>query len=661
MPGLDSKVELLLHMDGADTSTTFTDVSKNVLTVTAFGNAQVSTAQSKFGGASLLLDGTGDYIAATDNAGFDVGSGDFTIDLWARFISHPAASNALFAQSDGVDANTGISIDMFNVSRLYVQAGGAVNGSAWASFVPVNDTWYHIEVARSGSTIYIFVDGVSLSVTIDTAFGTVPNSTATAKIGSYQGTTGFVNGYIDEFRFTKGLARHTAGFTPPTEEYTSSVDASPVTGSYSVVNPIISSSTETNFYASPILLNSSVFPVKLTYVHATTFNVELRDKNGLLKKYLTPFVSSVDWEWNRIGGCGICDIELKKEYRDITFDARDDIQIRIKYGSTSKLVYRGYISNAIPTLTTNQTIKIQVKGYFDLFKNLIVHNAGNIKTYTSTLTSAIVDNIFDTFVTPNSSIKKGTIDTGSFTPDTIQFLSTVENALNILSDLEGDIEYGVDENLIFFWKVESTSIRHKFFIGDNVEMFERKINYDNLVNRAYLVGGTVSGSKYRRTSENTDSQSSYFLSEKIINNGSVITDTVADQYLGSILKQGSSPQLNIRAKIVNTNLRLEDTIPIGLITFYDVDYDRNLITDDIGDIIGETVDGGSNITIGLLVDGGSDVIIGGQFADQIDRIQYSLSETNDRMNLTIQFGDSILETASLIKRLQLSLSSLQQF
>jgi hypothetical protein len=393
------------------------------------------------------------------------------------------------------------------------------------------------------------------------------------------------------------------------------------------------------------------------------YSIELRDKNGNLKSFLTPYISKVNWEWNRIGGCGACNLTINKPYRDITFDARDDIQIRVKSGNSSysKLMYRGYIANATPTLSNDQSIQVQVRGYFDLFKKIVVQSGGDTKTYTNKEVSVIVNSIADTFIVPNTPIYKSTIDAGSFTCDTIQFLTTVDDALNTLSDLSGDVEYGVDEYLRFFWRTESTTIRKRFFVGNNIEMLERKVNYDTLVNRAYLVGGEVAGVKYKRTAENTDSQALYYLSEKIVNNGSIVTGTVADQYLGSILTENAQPQLAIRAKIANTDIRLEDTVPIGLIEFYDVDYDRDLTTDDMGDIIGETADGGSNITIGLTADGGDDIIIGGQFSAQVDRIQYEPSNTDNRMNLTIQFGDTVLETAAILKRLDLALANIQTY
>ena len=549
-----------------------------------------------------------------------------------------------------------------------------------------------------------------------------------------------------------------------------------------------------------------------TAITASNYNIELRDKNGALKGYITPYVSKVSWEWNRLGGCGRCSLTINKAYRDIIFDARDDIQIRIESGATSKLVYRGFIANILPTLKVNQDIVLDVRGYFDLLKKFIVNNTGNTKTYTSKTIAYIVDDIADNFIIPKSNVTLGTIDTtdgSSFSIDTIDFLCPVEDALRTLADLAGDAEYGVDEDLVFFWRTESTTINRRFFVGNNVAVLERRVSWDNLVNKLYLIGGDVLGSAYKKTLDATDSQSQYYLAEEIINNSSITTNDVATQYLSSILTERSIPQFSIRAQIKNTNVRLEDTIPMGLVTFYDATYDKDSLGDVIGDLIGATVtiitssianpsiiyakahgyqtgqtvliaghtsvtpsidgthvitcverdigtdltcadgdaatpevasashnfvaadvghylhisagtswtpgwyaivsvaankatlnapcgangalasgtwqlgedsfsipvnvtaDGvggtavsdpanGSDILIGSTADGGDDVYVGGQYSAQVDRLSYSLSNTPGRFNIEVQLGDTVLETAAKIKRLELALSSLNQ-
>ena len=95
----DSYTVALLHFNGADASTTFIDESGK--TWTASGNAQIDTAQSKFGGASGLFDGTGDSITTPDHADFDVGSGDFTVDFWMR--QNTAWTGGVLGQYSGSD------------------------------------------------------------------------------------------------------------------------------------------------------------------------------------------------------------------------------------------------------------------------------------------------------------------------------------------------------------------------------------------------------------------------------------------------------------------------------------------------------------------------------------------------------------------------------
>lgn len=389
--------------------------------------------------------------------------------------------------------------------------------------------------------------------------------------------------------------------------------------------------------------------------NTTKYSVELRDKDGNLRQYLTPFVSKLNWEWRRIGGCGRANMELAMPYRKIDFNADDDIQIRIGSGATSKLGYRGYIDKPIQSLQIGQKIQLNVRGYFDKLIKLIVHDGVTSKTYEGNSVLNIVDNIVDNFVVPNSIITKGTIDAGAFSPDIITFKTSVKDALRTLADLEGELEYGVDENLVFFWTNQSNTLVRKWRVGDDVKNFERRINWDGLVNKVYFEGGTLSdGSKFEKIAEASDSQSSFFLSETIKSNSSITTSSVADQYLGAILKQRSKPQLETKVNIVNTDIRLEDNIPIGKVAVADPEHDANLF------LVGTTANGGSNLIVGKASNGGSDAIIGGLFSDQIDTLKYTLSDTDDRFNIAINFGGTISETSARIKQIESLLESERQ-
>ena len=219
----DSYTKALLHFNGSDTSTTFTDGSGK--TWTGAVTAQLDTDQKKFGTASLLLDGDSDYISTPDHADFDVGSGDFTIDFWVRFNSVPGAgANAVF-YGQRTDYATNNAMSLWYGGDLKWYFSFTTDGTTQTSLTgittstPSTGVWYHIAAVRNGSNFDIYIDGQKQ--TTKAISGTIYNSTATPLIGAANpGTPNyFLNGWIDEFRFSKGIARWTANFTPQSEEY----------------------------------------------------------------------------------------------------------------------------------------------------------------------------------------------------------------------------------------------------------------------------------------------------------------------------------------------------------------------------------------------------------------------------------------------------------
>lgn len=218
----DGYTVALLHMNGSDASTTFTDESGK--TWTAAGNAQIDTAQSKFGGASGLFDGTGDYISTPDHADFAFGTGDVTIDFWAMYNSLPASGTHMISYMQYTDNSNFIFCSLYNNAGTYVwyfyDAGGFGGLSFTTPAAPSTSTWYHIAYVRNGSNFYFFMDGTksSSTPTSATSASDLASSPSIAK-----GVAGNLwldhNGWVDEFRISKGIARWTANFTPPTSAY----------------------------------------------------------------------------------------------------------------------------------------------------------------------------------------------------------------------------------------------------------------------------------------------------------------------------------------------------------------------------------------------------------------------------------------------------------
>lgn len=216
MPIDDAYTVALLHMDGADASTTFTDESGK--SWTANGNAQIDTAQSKFGGASGLFDGT-DSVSSVDSADWDFGTADFSIDFWVRFNALPASGSAEnFVWRDRTAGGQMIRVTVINVAGTYTLRAALDNvakNQTWSS--PSTGTWYHIAITRSGTSLYHFIDGTQVGSTL-TSSENIADTTALNVGGNGTSAEG-VNGWLDEVRISKGIARWTANFTPPTTAY----------------------------------------------------------------------------------------------------------------------------------------------------------------------------------------------------------------------------------------------------------------------------------------------------------------------------------------------------------------------------------------------------------------------------------------------------------
>jgi hypothetical protein len=188
------------------------------------GDAQISTSVFKYGTGALRFGGTvTDYLATRKTSALTLGSSDFTIECWVNFAS--ATANGYFAGDyDGTFnfnfymwANAGVMTSTF-------RSGGNINCTSSAGAIAIN-TWYHIAFVRDGNTNRQYINGVqngTVSVTGLTA-DTNANPMVIGNVGSAP-ITPYFNGYIDDFRFTKGICRYPSGttFTPPTAAFPNS-------------------------------------------------------------------------------------------------------------------------------------------------------------------------------------------------------------------------------------------------------------------------------------------------------------------------------------------------------------------------------------------------------------------------------------------------------
>lgn len=210
---------LLLHCDGPNGSTAIKDVTGK--TVIALGNAALSTADSRFGVSCLTFDGSGDALSVGGHPDFEVGSDNFTVDLWFKPTAF-TASSALIATFWG-----------FCPYLIYLTTGGELrfysssDGTSWnvasavviKAGVPLN-RWQHVAVCRQSTSIRLFYNG-TLITTVTTS-ATFPAPHGDVSIGSWG--TAYYTGMIDEIRIVKSEALYTASFTLPTDPYNGSSD-----------------------------------------------------------------------------------------------------------------------------------------------------------------------------------------------------------------------------------------------------------------------------------------------------------------------------------------------------------------------------------------------------------------------------------------------------
>jgi hypothetical protein len=184
----------------------FDNTAKNVLETV--GNAQISTTQSKWGGSSLKSAASTDYLTGKSIA---LGGGDFTIECWVYPTSFPGSQNAVLSFGTS---------DLTSTCIVYLGSAGQLafyNNSivATSTSTASANTWTHITIVRVSGTVKLFVNG------IQDGSGSNSNNISDVNLQVFRGFGGITTpiiGYIDDLRITKGVARYTTNFTPPTSQ-----------------------------------------------------------------------------------------------------------------------------------------------------------------------------------------------------------------------------------------------------------------------------------------------------------------------------------------------------------------------------------------------------------------------------------------------------------
>ena len=208
-PVMPASTKLLMHFDGADGGTTFTDSSLSAHSITRTGTVTTSNVQSKFGGTSLKNANEGSLVIP-NSSDFNLGLNDFTIECWVYLLSYNTFNTVL-------DATNSPSGAIWRFWASYSGSSNKVNFYGFESSVAVSlNTWTHIAVSRVSGSTKVYVNGVGgTAVTL----GKIESNNSNIVIGKTD--TFGSNMYIDELRVRVGEAVYTSNFTPPAAPFTS--------------------------------------------------------------------------------------------------------------------------------------------------------------------------------------------------------------------------------------------------------------------------------------------------------------------------------------------------------------------------------------------------------------------------------------------------------
>jgi hypothetical protein len=221
-----SNVVLAMHMDD------LTDLKGHTITNT--NSISNNTTTYKYGtAAAALVSASSKYLSSANSSDWNFSGGDFSVELWVNFSS--TGSMAFAGQNISGSYSWIFALYNGNTLRFAYSTNGSSTTLVDASFTPTTGVWYHLAAVRSGSSINTFVNGtLSGSASIS---GSLYSSTDVLAIGrnSDAGGTWYLNGYLDDLRITKGVARYTGNFVPPQAAFSSNSSLSSSTNVGNIV------------------------------------------------------------------------------------------------------------------------------------------------------------------------------------------------------------------------------------------------------------------------------------------------------------------------------------------------------------------------------------------------------------------------------------------
>jgi len=184
--------------------------------LTKAGNTTSSNTQRQFTTSSAIyFDGSGDRITVPYSQSTSLGSGDFTVEWWMRPAVN-ATMRPLGFDSNGAGTWIVVMYSNGTFDMAYETSGVFSSSSSYSS-----GTWQHIAWTRSGSISRLFINGVLDKTNSSFTYNFDQNTSHALQIGynTAPNSSQAFNGYLQDLRITRGVARYTSNFTPPTAEF----------------------------------------------------------------------------------------------------------------------------------------------------------------------------------------------------------------------------------------------------------------------------------------------------------------------------------------------------------------------------------------------------------------------------------------------------------
>lgn len=204
-------VGFLLQMDGMNESTSFIDSAKS-RSISALGNTKILNDAAKFGTGAAYFDGAGDYLLVPYSADLDTSQLTYTIELWFK----ATAWGGTLISKDTSGSNFDFSLALINNTSIRSITNSTVNSVTFTVPAMSLNTWYHLAYVRNNGTFTLYLNGVACGTSV-LGYTNLSQSYFTIGCSSWNAPSAFFTGFIDDVRFTSGIARYISNFTAPIE------------------------------------------------------------------------------------------------------------------------------------------------------------------------------------------------------------------------------------------------------------------------------------------------------------------------------------------------------------------------------------------------------------------------------------------------------------